>query len=267
MREQRVELVELRLQGVIARKSGGALDLADGWVKGAIGVLRRAEIAQTGVRLGRDGFEQRCSQSRLANTGLADEQHHLAFASFCLRPAPQQQFKFFLPSDEISQPTAMQCLKTACRRAWSQCRPGAHRAYNSLQILRPQILEIKQIAEKLSCALGNNRGVRLGDSLKLRGEVRGFANDAALLRTSPIGHIADDHEASGNPDSRLQRRARFQRGHRRDQFKCRSNRMLRVVLMRLRIAKINYGSVAVRVGHESVVPTKPFQRHSHDSFG
>ena len=97
--------------------------------------------------------------------------------------------------------------------------------------------------------------VRLGDSLESRGEVRGFADDAALLRIFPIGCIADDHEASGNADARLQRRARFQRSHRRDQFKCRSNRALRVVLVRLRIAKINYGSVAVRVGDKSVVPT------------
>jgi hypothetical protein len=72
--EQRVKLVELRLHGVIARKSGGAPDLADGRIKGAINVLWRAEIAQTGVRLGRDAFEQRCSQSRLANTGLTGEQ-------------------------------------------------------------------------------------------------------------------------------------------------------------------------------------------------
>ena len=58
-----------------------------------------------------------------------------------------------------------------------------------------------------------------------------------------------------NPDSRLQWRAVSQRSHRRNQLKCRSNRTLRVVLARLRIAKINYGGVAVRVSDESVVPT------------
>ena len=72
------------------------------------------------------------------------------------------------------------------------------------------------------------------------------------------GHLADDHEAGGNPDPRLQRRARLQCSHRRHQFKRRSNRALGIVLVRFRIAKINYGSVAVRVGDESVVPTSRF---------
>ena len=186
--EQRVELVELRLQGVIARKSSSTLDLADGRIKGAIGVLRRAEIAQTDVPLGSDGFEQRCSKSRLANARLTGEQHHLALTGLCLRPAPQQQFKFFLSTDKIGQTTAMQCLKTACRRALSQRCPSAHRACNSLEVLCPQILEFKQIAEKPSCALSDNHGVWLGDSLELRGNVRSLADDAALLRASRIGH-------------------------------------------------------------------------------
>jgi hypothetical protein len=33
-------------------------------------------------------------------------------------------------------------------------------------VLCPQILEFKQIAEKLSCALGDNCGIRLGDRLE-----------------------------------------------------------------------------------------------------
>ena len=82
-----------------------------------------------------------------------------------------------------------------------------------------------------------------------------------------IGYIADDHEASGNADARLQRRARFQCSHRRNQFKRRSNRALRVVLVRLRIAKINDGSVAIRVGDESVVPTGGLSDAAVIAFG
>ena len=188
------------------------------------GVLRRAEISQSPMRLGGDGFEQRRSQPRLANAGLAGEQHNLTFASFCPRPPPQQQFKFFLAADEGRQADPMQRLKTACRRAWSQCRPSAHRGYNSAEALCSQILEFKQIAEKLSCALGDNNGTRLGDSLEPRGEARGFADDAVLLRASRIGYIADNYEASCNPDARLQWRAVSQCSYRRNQFKRRSNR-------------------------------------------
>jgi hypothetical protein len=43
---------------VLVRKSGGALHLADDGVKWAVGVLRRAKVAQANVRLGSYGFQQ-----------------------------------------------------------------------------------------------------------------------------------------------------------------------------------------------------------------
>ena len=80
-------------------------------------------------------------------------------------------------------------------------------------------------------------------------------------------YLTDNHEASGNPDPRLQWRGRLQRSHRRDQFKCRSNRTVGIVLVRFRIAKINYRSVPVRVGDESVVPTSRFNDAAMIAFG
>ncbi len=64
----------------------------------------------------------------------------------------------------------MQRLKAAFHRAWSQSHPSAHRNYNSIEALRPQILEFEQIAEKLSGAFGDDNGVRLGDTLEPLGE-------------------------------------------------------------------------------------------------
>jgi hypothetical protein len=61
LREQRVKLVQLSLRGVIPRKSGGALQLTNGRIKSAVDMLRRAEIAQSDLRLGGDGFDQRRS--------------------------------------------------------------------------------------------------------------------------------------------------------------------------------------------------------------
>ena len=42
-------------------------------------MLRGAEIAQARVRLGSEAFKQRGRKPRFADTGLAGEQHHLAF--------------------------------------------------------------------------------------------------------------------------------------------------------------------------------------------
>ena len=85
------------------RKSCGTLHLADDRIKRAVGVLWRAEIAQARVRLGSEAFQQRRRKPRFADTRFAGEQHDLAFAGLCLRPAPQQQFEFFFPPDKLSQ--------------------------------------------------------------------------------------------------------------------------------------------------------------------
>ena len=71
LREQRVELVELRLRGVVVRKSSGAFHLADDRIKRAVGVLRRAEIAQARVRFACEAFQQRRRKPRFADAGLA----------------------------------------------------------------------------------------------------------------------------------------------------------------------------------------------------
>jgi hypothetical protein len=47
-------------------------------------------MAQTRVRLDGEAFQQRGGKPRFANAGLTGEQHHLSFAAFCPRPAPQQ---------------------------------------------------------------------------------------------------------------------------------------------------------------------------------
>ena len=98
-------------------KSGGTLHLADDRIKCAVGVLRRAEIAQAGVRLGCEAFQQRCGQSRLADARFTGEQHHLAFAGLRFRPAPQQEFEFFFPSDKLGQAARVESLEAAFDRS------------------------------------------------------------------------------------------------------------------------------------------------------
>ena len=116
LRQQRIELVELRLRSVVVRQSSGALHLADDRIKRAVGVLRRAEVAQARVRLGSEAFQQRSRQARFADARFTGEQHHLAFAGLCFRPAPQQQFEFFFPSDKLGQAARVESLEAAFRR-------------------------------------------------------------------------------------------------------------------------------------------------------
>ena len=108
-------------------KSGGAFHLADDRIKRAVGVLRGAEIAQARVRLASETFSKRGRETRFSDTGLAGEQHDLAFALLRPRPAPQQQLEFFFAPDEGGQAARMQRLEAACDGTWPQHRPGLHR--------------------------------------------------------------------------------------------------------------------------------------------
>ena len=75
-----------------------------------------------------EAFQQRRRKPRFADTGLAGEQHHLAFAALCPRPAPQQQFEFFFAPDKLRQAARVQSLEAALRlklgRNAAQARTG-----------------------------------------------------------------------------------------------------------------------------------------------
>ena len=68
-----------------------------------------------------------------------------------------------------------------------------------------EVLQLEQIAEKLSRALGDDDRVRLGDPLQARREVRRLADDAALLRLTRSDQVADDDQPGRNADAGLQR--------------------------------------------------------------
>ena len=95
------------------RKSSGSLHLADDGVKRAIGVLRGAEVSKARVRLIREALQKRRREPRLADPCLARQQHYLAFAGLRLRPAPQQQFEFFIPPNKFSQAARVESLEAA----------------------------------------------------------------------------------------------------------------------------------------------------------
>ena len=200
------------------RQSGGTLHLVDDRIKRAVGVLRRAEIAQTCVRLVGEAFQQCGREPRFADPGLAGQEHHLAFAGLCPGPAPQQQFEFFFAPDEGGQAAAMQRLEPALHRTRPQRRPGARRPGDALEVLWSEVLQFEQIAEKFSRGLGNDHHVRLGDPLQACRQVRRLADDTALLRLAGADQITDNNKPGGYADTGLQRSARLEPSHRRDQL-------------------------------------------------
>ena len=204
LRQHRIELVELCLRRIVVRQPGGTLHLADDRIKRAVGMLRRAEIAQARVRLVGEAFQQRRRQSRFADAGLAGKENHLAFTALCSRPAPQQQFAFFFAANQRGQADCVQRLEAAFHRTRPQRRPDAYRAGDALEVLGSEVLQLEQIAEQPSRALADDHHVRLCDPLQARREVRRLADDAALLRFPRSDQVADHHQPGGNADAGLQ---------------------------------------------------------------
>ena len=185
---------------VVARKPGGALHLADDRIERAVGVLRRAEIAQPRVRLRRRGAPAappsaatcRCRpRRRAARPGLR---------RLRLGPAPQQQVRVLLPARPARSGRSRAAPRSGSpsnsRRSAAQARAGPAMPLRSCG---PRSRQLEQVAEQPARALGDDDAVRLGDALQPRREVRRLADDAALLRLPRSDQVADDDEPGRDP--------------------------------------------------------------------
>jgi hypothetical protein len=80
--------------------------------------------------------------------------------------------------------------------------------------------------------------------LQPRSEVGRLANDATLLRFTRSDQVADDYQPCCNADTGLQRRARLQAAHCRNQLQPCAYGSLCVVFVRLRVAEVDECPVA-----------------------
>ena len=112
----------------------------------------------------------------------------------------------------------MERLEAALYGTRPQRRPCVHWSSDALEILWPEVLQLKQSAEKFSCALTDDDCVWLGGPLQARREVRRFADDAALLRLARSDQVADHHQPGRNADAGLQGRVRLKPSQRGNQF-------------------------------------------------
>src|SRR5690349_19919157 len=69
-------------------------------VKSAVLVVRRTEVAQTGMRVLRNAFQKGLRETRLADTRFAGDQHDRALASFGLLPAALQKGQLLVSANE-----------------------------------------------------------------------------------------------------------------------------------------------------------------------
>ena len=187
-----------------------------------------------------------------ADACLAGEQHHLAFTRLCPEPAPKQQFGFFFPPDEVGQAGRVQGVEAALHGTRPQRSPGPRRPGDALEVRGSEVLQLEEIAEQPSRAVGDDDGTRLGQSLQARREVWRLADDRLLLCSTRADQVADHDKPGGDADPHLQRNAGGGREPRRrlDQGKPGPHSVLGVVLVSLGVAEIGQHPVAHVLGDE-----------------
>src|SRR6202030_1459981 len=145
-RDQGRELAELLLGHVVVREAGGAFELRDERMERAVLVVRRAEIAQPGVRLAFEALAQRRAQPRFADARLARQQYDLPLTRIGALPAAQQQVQLLLAPDQRRQVAAAQRLEAAFDRAWPQYLPDRNRLGEACKADRPKVAVLEKAA-------------------------------------------------------------------------------------------------------------------------
>ena len=148
------------------------------------------------MELGSDALGKRSGEPRLADARLAGDQHHPSFAALRLLPAAEKQLDFLVTTDERRRPRA-QRLGAAQHPALANDPPCRLRLGKPGEGLRPEIDEVEQPADLPARRFGDDQRVRCGQTLQPRGEVRGLADDAALLCRTLADQIADHGEPGG----------------------------------------------------------------------
>ena len=167
-------------------------------------MIGRAEIAQAEMWLGVKALRQCRDYARLADAGLAGDQHDLAVARLGARPAPQQQLDLLVATDQRAQRRSAQRLEPARDGARPQHLPSRHRRGDALELDHAEIAVVEEIADQPARGCGDDDRIRLGERLQTSGEVWRLANYRLFLRRTFADQIADDHQPGGDPDARLE---------------------------------------------------------------
>ena len=143
---------------------------------------------------------QLAHEARLADAGLAREQHHLPLAVRGLPPAAEQQGNLLLATDQRREARGLARLEAAFRTTFAFDPPGGERLGEAPQALRAEVGQLEQAAQEPARRLADDHAARLRERLEPCREVRRLADHRLLLRRALADQIADHHEARRDPD-------------------------------------------------------------------
>ncbi len=208
-------------------------------------MVGRALEADADMRLGPHCVEQGARDPRLADAGLADQQHALALAALGLAPALQQQRQLLVAADHRQESSTTPGLEAAAGGTFAQHRERRHRHRQAFQRLRRQRRQLERTADQLPRGLGDHHLARFGHALQPGRQIGRLADHRLLLRRPLADQLADHDQARRDADPTGERRlASAEPPDRRDNRQPGPNSALGLVLMRHRPAEIGQHAVA-----------------------
>ncbi len=249
-----IQLVELLHGAVVFLETQGPLELLHDRMQRRVLVVGRAEVEDAVVQLALDALLESLEDTRLADTGLAGEQHHLAVTLTGELPAPHQQTDLLLAPHERRDAAYRRGLEAALGVALAEHPPGLQRLGHAPQVQIDERLVLEQPTDQLVGARRDHERAGLRGVLQAGGEIRRLSDDGAFLRGALADDLAGDHEPGGDAHAHGDGEAGSGlevRGRLHD-AEPGAHRAFRVVLVRLGIAEVGQHAVTDVARDEAV---------------
>ena len=197
-----------------------------------------------------EALAQGPQQPRLADPGLAREQHHLTVALARPEPALHQDRELVGAPDQRRDVAAAKRLEAAFGAALPADLEHRDRFGEPLERLGPEVGQREQAADQAPGARGDHHRAGFGERLEPRREVRGLAEHRLLLRGALPDELAHQHLAGRDADPRRERHvaADGELGDRFGQLQTGTHGALGIVLVRARKAEVGEHPVAQEAG-------------------
>jgi hypothetical protein len=102
----------------------------------------------------------------------------------------------------VSPRTCSASKRLSCELSRSGAK-APRRSGEAFEVLQAEIVELEQVPQQFSRALGDHDVVGFGNRLQPCGEVRRVTYDAALLRFSRAQEVAHDHDPGRDPHANV----------------------------------------------------------------
>src|SRR5262249_13247076 len=172
-------------------------------MKRSVGVMRRAEVQQSRMRLSVKTILQRHRQSRRADPWLALQQDHSAFPGRRLLPAAHQKVQLLFTAHQWRKGCLVLRFEAAPNGTYPRHLPCLHGIGQPLERCLAQIAVLERAARKTPSNLRDHDMTRLSKRLKTSTNIRGLPNDALFLCSAFPDEITDHPEPRGDADTNL----------------------------------------------------------------